>query len=238
MRCQTCNNELQSPGDYCLVCNSNNCRSVYVKIDNTKCIISFLTEDEKLGERRIKLRKESKKFEERVERNFVGRIVDTIRRKRPESVYVNSDPDKLRRLRSMIEVPNIIVFNPIESEDEIEEIQSHIVSGGLDTVESSPKDKIGGKHSTVIGGRDGQSTLHSVASSPFVKKVIPGPIDGGGNSGGGFRCEVTRSGSNGNIRLLLKEGGTVQTVRVVTTASDREEGKDVKEDINNIISEM
>lgn len=201
-------------------------------------MISFLTENKKLGEKRIKLIKENKKFEERVERNFVGRIVDTIRRKRPDTVYVNSDPKKLRRLRSMIQVPRIIVFNPIESEDEIEEIQNHIAGDVLDTVESSPRDKIGGKHSTVIGGRNGQSTLHSVASSPFVKKVIPGPIDGGGNSGGGFRCEVTRSGSNGNIRLLLKEGGTVQTVRVVTTASDREEGRNVKEDINDIISEM
>lgn len=237
MRCQTCNSELESPGDYCLVCRSKNCKSVYVNINDSGCVVKFLTEDEILGEKHIGLNIDNRKFERRVERNFIGRIVDTIRRKRPESIYVKSNPDKLRMLRSKVERPNIIVFNPGEDEDEIDEIQSHMITNGLETVESNAKEKIGGKHTTVIGGRKGESALYSVATNPFVKKIIPGPIDGGGNSGGGFRSEVTRSGSDGNIRILLKQGGTVQTIRVVTTASDRDGGKKVKKDIQEIISE-
>jgi hypothetical protein len=66
-----------------------------------------------------------------------------------------------------------------------------------------------------------------------VKKVVPGPIEAGGmSSRKGLRAKVTRADGNGNVRLLLRDGSSVQENRVVTTAMDRETGERVREDLN------
>lgn len=66
-----------------------------------------------------------------------------------------------------------------------------------------------------------------------MKKVIPGPIDAGGRgSRTGVRAKATRADTNGNVRLLLRDGSSVQEVQVVTTAADRDQGERVREDLN------
>jgi hypothetical protein len=71
-----------------------------------------------------------------------------------------------------------------------------------------------------------------------VKKIIPGPIDAGGTgSQSGLRAKATRADGNGNVRLLLRDGSSVQENRVVTTAMNRETGERVREDLNEALAE-
>jgi hypothetical protein len=71
-----------------------------------------------------------------------------------------------------------------------------------------------------------------------VKKIVPGPIDAGGSgSRTGVRAKATRADENGNVRLLLRDGSSVQENRVVTTARDRELGEHVRDDINQALGE-
>jgi len=106
----------------------------------------------------------------------------------------------------------------------------------LDIVETPPREKIGGSHSTLIGDRKGRKAVSTVAQHPHVKKIVPGPIDAGGTgSRTGLRAKATRAGTNGNIRLLLRDGSSVQENRIVTTAMDRETGERVREDLNEAL---
>ena len=108
----------------------------------------------------------------------------------------------------------------------------------LEVVETAPREKLGGSHSTLIGGRNGRRAIGVVADHPHVKKIVPGPIDAGGTgSRTGLRAKVTRAGDNGNLRLLLRDGSSVQENRVVTTAMDRETGEFVREDLNDALAE-
>jgi len=82
----------------------------------------------------------------------------------------------------------------------------------------------------------GGKAVSTVAQHPHVKKIVPGPIDAGGTgSRTGLRAKATRAGTNGNIRLLLRDGSSVQENRIVTTAMDRETGERVREDLNEAL---
>ena len=88
------------------------------------------------------------------------------------------------------------------------------------------------------GGRDGRRALETVADHPHVKKIIPGPIDAGGSgSRTGVRAKATRADQHGNVRLLIRDGSSVQENRIVTTAGDRELGEHVRADLNDALSE-
>lgn len=235
MKCGVCKKKLEQPGDYCLECDTRNCESVYVKTKDKSAEVTFLDTNSVHGKTTLNWIENGESKNERVlERNFVGRIVDIVRRKKPEYVYINADSSRIRAFRSHLPNAEIFIFKP--ESNPIEDIQNHMSTKGLETVEKNPSDKLGGSHTTVIGGRDGESVIMSIASCSFVKKVIPGPIDGGGNSGGGFRSELTRSDSSGNIKVLIKEGGTVQAIRVVTTAQDRDSASIVEERVEKLIA--
>ncbi|MFO8114441.1 MAG: DUF2103 domain-containing protein [Halorubrum sp.] len=108
----------------------------------------------------------------------------------------------------------------------------------LEVVETPPREKVGGSHSTLIGDRKGRKAVSAVAQHPHVKKIVPGPIDAGGTgSRTGLRAKATRAGTNGNVRLLLRDGSSVQENRIVTTAMDRETGERVREDLNEALRE-
>jgi len=80
--------------------------------------------------------------------------------------------------------------------------------------------------------------ISTVGGHPHVKKIIPGPIDAGGSgSRSGVRAKATRADANGNVRLLLRDGSSVQETRIVTTASDREMGEHVRDDLNDALRE-
>jgi hypothetical protein len=108
----------------------------------------------------------------------------------------------------------------------------------LEVVDRPPGEKVGGSHTTLIGGRDGRRAIGTVAEHPHVKKVIPGPIDAGGSgSRSGTRAKVTRADDNGNVRLLVRDGSSVQENRVVTTAMDRDTGERVRDDLEEALAE-
>ncbi|HII70494.1 DUF2103 domain-containing protein [Methanopyrus kandleri] len=106
----------------------------------------------------------------------------------------------------------------------------------LDRVEEPPERKLGGSHSTIIGGRRGRELVLKVASVPYVKRVIPGRIGAkGSRGGGGVRLKVSRVDDSGNVKLLLSEGAATQEIFVVTTARDEREGKLVAELLERVI---
>ncbi len=109
----------------------------------------------------------------------------------------------------------------------------------LDVVDVPPEDKIGGGHSTVIGGRRGMEVVRAICSVPYVKKVVPGRIGAkGSRGGGGVRAKVSRVDERGNVKVLLSEGAATQELFVVTTASDEEGGEVVARIIRGVLREL
>ena len=87
------------------------------------------------------------------------------------------------------------------------------------------RSKIGGKHSTIVGGRKSLILLSRIASNQNVKKIVPGiiltkkePI------GKSMRLKLAEVDKNGNIKLVLSVGSLIQEIYVVTKASNYEEG--------------
>ena len=167
-------------------------------------------------------------------RNFAGRVADEIRRKRPETVYAAGNRAALRETRAQLHHQ----FYRVGDEDPVEEVLDRRNERSLEVVDRDPMEKLGGSHSTLIGDRDGMAAIRTVAQHPHVKKVVPGPISAGGSSSpSGVRAKATRADGNGNVRLLLRDGSSVQENRVVTTAMDRERGERVREDLNEALSD-
>jgi hypothetical protein len=127
-------------------------------------------------------------------------------------------------------------FYRIEADEPVQAVIERRGEPALEVVEASVAEKLGGAHSTLIGGRTGRQALEVVAGHPHVKKIIPGPIDAGGSgSQAGLHAKATRADENGNVRLLVRDGSSVQENRVVTTASDRKLGEHVRGDINDAL---
>ncbi|MDZ7688381.1 MAG: DUF2103 domain-containing protein [Halobacteriales archaeon] len=234
MECRRCASPLERPGDYCLVCNTPNADAVLVELDAERAKVVAAHEGNVVSERVIKTEAHDVDPEREVSlRNLVGRAVDEIRRKRPEEVYVRGDREAVARLRGELSLP----MSRVADEASHEEVFADETEA-LDVVETNPSDKIGGSHSTLIGGRDGMSAITTVAEHGHVKKIIPGPIDASGRgSRDGFAAKVTRSDTNGNLRLLLRDGSSVQENRIVTTANDRETGERVREELNEALAD-
>ncbi|ESS12235.1 MAG: putative metal-binding protein [uncultured archaeon A07HR60] len=165
-------------------------------------------------------------------RNFAGRVADEVRRKRPETVYAAGVRDPLRETRAQLHHE----FYRVPDEDAVEWVLDRRGDRTLEVVETPPREKLGGTHSTLIGDREGRRAISTVADHPHVKKIIPGPIDAGGiGSQSGLRAKVTRADETGNVRLLLRDGSSVQENRLVTTAMDRETGERVRDDLNDAL---
>ena len=104
-----------------------------------------------------------------------------------------------------------------------------------ENTQSSPKNKLGGVHTTVIGGRAGKKLVKLVSQHPEVKKVIPSVISVKGIAGGSLTGKVLRADARGNLRLLLSEGRSFQEVRLVTTVGTAEEGDRIMNELNEIL---
>lgn len=235
MECRRCGSPLEKPGDYCLVCDTANCDGVVAACDRDHATLTFLDGEDVVGRTDVTTVPEDGGESGVVElRNFAGRIADEIRRKRPEDVFVAGDHDVIRAVRGDLhyEVYRVPRENPVEAVVERRGDRS------LEVVDAPAREKIGGRHSTLIGDRDGQQAIRTVANHPNVKKVIPGPIDAGGSgSRTGVRAKVTRADDNGNLRLLVRDGSSVQENRVVTTAMSRETGERVRTDLNDALAD-
>jgi hypothetical protein len=161
-------------------------------------------------------------------------VADDVRRKRPEEVYVTGDRAVIDAVRGQLHYP----FYRVDDENPIEHVLERRGEPALEVVDTAPEEKLGGSHSTLVGGRAGKRAIQTVAGHPHVKKVIPGPIDAGGSgSRTGVRAKATRADEHGNVRLLIRDGSSVQENRIVTTAGDRELGERVRADLNEALDE-
>ena len=235
MECRQCASSLERPGDYCLVCHTPNADTVILELGRERATVTTLDGDQVVSARTVTTTPETDGEQVTAElRYFAGQIADEVRRKRPEEVYATGDREVLQAVRAQLHYS----FYRIESEDPVAHVVERQGEAPLEVVEASVAEKLGGTHSTLIGGRTGREALEVVADHPHVKKIIPGPIDAGGSgSRTGLRAKVTRADNKGNVRLLVRDGSSVQENRVVTTASDRELGERVREDINEALIE-
>ncbi|WP_254280027.1 DUF2103 domain-containing protein [Haloarcula marina] len=237
MECRQCATPLDRPGDYCLVCHTANTDVVVLELGRDRATVSCIAEESVVGQRTVTTTPEGNDSDEAavVElRNFAGLIADEVRRKRPEEVYVTGDRDVIAAVRGQLHYE----FFRVEGEDPVQRVIDRQGEAALEVVDAAPAEKLGGSHSTLIGGRSGQRAIQTVAGHPHVKKVIPGPIDAGGSSSRtGVRAKATRADNNGNVRVLIRDGSSVQENRIVTTAGDRELGEHVRADLNEALRE-
>jgi hypothetical protein len=225
---------LERPGDYCLTCHTANCDAVVVDCSRERATVTVLDGEEVVGETTVTTVPDDGEETGVVEfRNFAGRVADEIRRKRPETVYATGARAVIRETRAQLHHE----FYRVDDEEPVAAAIGGLGESGLDVVDLAPREKIGGSHSTLIGGRTGQTAILTVAEHPHVKKVIPGPIEAGGSSSqASVGAKVTRADGNGNVRMLIRDGSSVQENRVVTTAGDREMGERVREDLNEALT--
>ena len=235
MECSRCASPLDRPGDYCLVCRTANADTVVLDLGRERSTVTSLDGDQVVARRTVTTTPEADSERESAElRSFAGQLADELRRKRPEEVYAAGDREVLREVRAQVHYP----FYRIDAEDPVAGVIERRGESALEVVEASVAEKLGGTHSTLIGGRTGRDALTVVAEHPHVKKIIPGPIDAGGSSSRtGLRAKATRADDNGNVRLLVRDGSSVQENRVVTTAGDRDYGERVRTDLNDALSE-
>jgi len=238
MDCRRCGTPLERPGDYCLTCNTANCDAVVIAFDVDRAELTMLDEETVVGRTTVTTTPEDDvELTEVQRRNFAGKVADDVRRKRPETVYAahaEGARAALREARAQLHHE----FFRVPDDEPVEWVLERRGDRTLEVVDTPPKEKLGGSHSTLIGGRTGRHAISTVAEHPHVKKIVPGPIDAGGTgSRTGLRAKVTRAGDNGNVRLLLRDGSSVQENRVVTTAMDRETGERVREDLNEALVE-
>lgn len=236
MQCRQCGSELPRPGDYCLVCRTANADTVVLDLSRDRATVTTLYEEEVVSARTITTTPETDGDEASVIelRNFAGLIADEVHRKRPEEVYATGDREVLAAVRGQLHYE----FYRVTGEDPVSAVIERRGQPALEVVEGSAAEKLGGSHTTLIGNRAGREAIETVASHPHVKKIIPGPIDAGGSgSRTGVRAKATRADSGGNVRLLIRDGSSVQENRIVTTAGDRELGEQVRADINEALAE-
>jgi hypothetical protein len=99
----------------------------------------------------------------------------------------------------------------------------------------SYKNKLGGAHTTIIGGRAGKKLVKLVSQHSEIKKIIPSVISVKGTAGGSLTGKVLRADARGNLRLLLSEGRSFQEVRLVTTVGTAEEGERIMDELNEVL---
>jgi hypothetical protein len=231
MECGRCGARLDRAGDFCLTCRTASVDSIVLDCGRERATATSLADGERIGTWTVTTIEETGEDRPRELRNFAGRVADEVHRKRPEAVYATGDREVLRAVRAGLHYDLRRIADP--GDDPVATVLERADEPALAVVETPPREKLGGAHSTLVGGRTGRDTVSVAADHPHVKKVIPGPIDAGGRgSRTGVRAKATRADENGNVRLLLRDGSSVQEIQVVTTAADRDQGERVREDLN------
>ena len=238
MRCRNCRSELPSPTSYCLVCGERNAIGCGLYVGEDKVYLLFIgyLENETIPFRVYD--------EEESLRNLYEIIAERIHERRVEEVYISGkSPEMIERASELLRKYaltqlSISTTDPFSSPSEFERsLERHLKAvKELRKVFMRPEEKIQGAHSTIIGGREGMRYVRMIASSEYVKKVIPGVIEAKGSAtGGGVRFKLTRCDERGNIRGLLIDGATVQEIHIVTTARNKEEGEEILRILRGIL---
>jgi hypothetical protein len=238
MECRQCATPLERPGDFCLTCRTANADTVVLDCARDRTTVTALLEESVVAERTVTTRPEEDGERRPVElRNFAGLVADEVHRKRPEELYAAGEYAVLEALRQQLHYP-LRRVEPRDGQSVADAVRERAGETALEVVETPPDEKLGGSHSTLVGGRDGMTAVRTVAAHPHVKKVIPGPISAGGSgSRSGLRAKATRADENGNVRLLVRDGSSVQENRVVTTAGSREMGERVRDDLDESLAD-
>ena len=230
MRCEGCGNELERPGDFCLRCHESNTDAIVLTLEEERAELTMFAGQTELGTTAITtLAETEERKRERQERDFIERVAGEIRRKRPDQIYVAGDRPLIARLRREVST----TLYRIEGPDPVARYRETVGEAPVPVVDVDPRDKLGGRHTSVIGDRRGGRAIELIADNPHVKKVVPGPIDASGpGSQHGFLASATRATPDGNLRVLLRDGASVQTLRVVTTAGDLATGERIGTQLN------
>ncbi len=224
----SCGFELKSATSYCLNCGKRNALACGIYNSDKRLYIFFVGrfENEVIS---------FKKYEEEQSiRNTFEIAGEKIYERRIEEIYVSGRNEKdidevFYWLRDFVYPFKLIRTDTFENESEFfSRLEKFIkVKSKLKTVDIPPEKKIHGSHSTIIGEREGYSLILKIASSPYVKKIVPGVIENKGIASGGVRLKLTRCDEKGNIKALLIDGATVQQIYVITTASNKDEGEQI-----------
>lgn len=230
MNCSFCGAPLERPGDLCLVCGERNVDVAAVFFGGETAEIRFYSDGESRAAETVtaSFEGEDERGRQVAFRNFVSRAHDLLYRRRPDRVFAGGRRDAIEELRGITTLPLRRVpgdfFESVEKELSAPE--------PLLEVMTPARQKFGGPHSSLVGGREGMDLLVELAGHRNVKKVIPAAISAKGTrGGGGVELSVTRVDDRGNLKALLKSGSSVQEVRIVTTASSREEGRRVAREV-------
>ncbi len=224
-----CGFELLFPTQFCLNCGKKHAIACGVYVSRKKLYILFVGLDR---EEILSL----KRYEERESLvNLYEVAAERMYERRIEEVMISGENDELISEAFEMLKNGFYPFKLARTDvfpDQNEFFSRFIVHIRIKSkfrrVELSPEEKIQGSHSTIIGEREGYALILRLASSPYVKKVVPGVIESSGSaSGGGVRLKITRCDDRGNIRALLIDGATVQQIHVITTASNKEEGEEI-----------
>ncbi len=235
-RCIKCGAELLSPGAYCIYCGYAITHAVLIFQRKDKVnIVCFDSNGDVVGIEHIKsylhLYHHNDEGYYVSLRNLAYLIFEKVHNKRPKKVYFSLKSCDLEKELEHYMPYELIRLHTESLEESIKTVRRLELRGrGLVTVNIPPMEKLGGKHTTIIGGRRGLELILEIAKIPYVKKIIPGRIHAkGSKGGGGVRIKVSRVDDYGNIKLILSEGCTNQDIYVVTTASTYDEGLKVVE---------
>lgn len=104
----------------------------------------------------------------------------------------------------------------------------------------SNKSKIGGSHTTIIGGRHGKRLIKIISQHPEIKKIVPSVINvkGKSNPGGMIIGKILRPDDRGNLRMLISHGTSSQEIRIITTVGDMNNGERIMQELNTILLEF
>jgi hypothetical protein len=229
-KCVHCGFEVEPLG-FCLNCSRPNALGSAIFACSYAVFLSFI------GERdieTIKLDKYEDPFEISI-RNLFQFVAEKIHGKRMNEIFISGENDSLVKetaywlKKYSLHPISITLTDTFPSQHEfILTVAKHLrIRRGLKKVYLKPEEKLGGAHSTIVGGREGVKLLQKIASSEYVKKIVLGVIEAKGTASGGVRLKLTRSDGKGNIRALLINGATVQRILVITTAGSKEEGEEV-----------
>lgn len=106
-----------------------------------------------------------------------------------------------------------------------------------DTEINKPLYKIGGAHTTIIGGRHGKKLVKIISQHSEVKKIVPSVITvrGKSNPGGMIIGKVLRPDDRGNLRMLISHGTSSQELRIITSVGDAISGERIMQELNTIL---
>ena len=232
MKCKHCGNRLTSKTSFCLYCEEKNAYGCGIYIRGDELRLVFVGSEVEVLAFKI--------YEDEISiRNLIEVCAERIHERRVDRILVSGDRKeffaRMVTKYSLSEV-EVRITDDMEFEEFVEKLVRYFARvREIKRVDVGPEEKIGGAHSTIIGGREGLSLIMRLASSPFVKKIVPGVIENKGTSQGGVRLKLTRCDERGNIRALLIHGAAVQQIYVITTASNKEEGEVVLRELSSFL---